>query len=185
MLGPCSGYPGPVVGVVLTLHGGRAPAVVQQGQFPQHISWPQCAEWAVTLAHTELPFCGETWQSMHTCMHTCMHAHTGCPAAGSLTHAPTSCISCSRCTLQVSSHPWAGTHMSTPARVAWRCTPTCHDVHDGALSTLSQNYVSGAMLDGGEALDQNLRIALTQAPQEWAVLHRCRDEAEVPGDTGS
>lgn len=62
---------------------------------------------------------------------------------------------------------------------------TCHNVHGGALRALGQHGVPRAVPDGGEALGQRLGAALAQAPQELVASHRLRNQAEVPGGTGT
>lgn len=44
----------------LTLHGGRALAVVEDGQLAEHVPRTERAEPPAVLAHAELPLCRDT-----------------------------------------------------------------------------------------------------------------------------
>lgn len=59
-------------GLALTLHGGSALAVVQDGQLPEDITRPQRAELPAPLRHAQLPLCREVAQGRRprTCTNT-------------------------------------------------------------------------------------------------------------------
>lgn len=85
---------GPQGRAVLTLHGGGALAVVQDGQLPKHVTRAQCAQLPAPLGHPELPLCRDTARSLahaHMCTHVHTRAHLGLP---SLSRAPCTCGWC-------------------------------------------------------------------------------------------